>query len=362
MISVEQLIMSYAIRYPVLSELVSTQFNNSEYASSEDIAIFIDLTKICRSIESHTTTLGRSDDVYSICAGVLNLCAHYKSFFLRGYNVTTKIFLMYSTKEFTLNRKFIQEYRYYGLDDESMDMTGRHIIENNLDMLYNICNFIPNIYLVRTDGEICITMKDIIYENGMKNIPAILISKDAYNWQSVYAVNDNAISVFVPVKYRGDDHSYIVNAENLYERYCKERQVKYKDMGINPRLYALLLALTKVPERNVKAMMSVSDGIRHISKCINMYVIPNAYISPATDAITFNIFDSIMQDTKFDGFELHNRLFAIDVYNQYKSLKLSGVNGIPPTQLLDLVDPVGIERIDRKFFKRSMVDFGTLMA
>ena len=46
---IEQSVMSYAIRYQRLSELVGQSFQNSEYASSTTLNLYIDLTRIIRN-------------------------------------------------------------------------------------------------------------------------------------------------------------------------------------------------------------------------------------------------------------------------------------------------------------------------
>lgn len=356
--TIEQSVMSYAIKYNRLSELVAEQFNNNKYGSSDKINIFIDITKMCRSISSSISE-GFSEDLYSIAASLLNLCAHYKSFFLRGYNVSSNIFLIHSNKKFNYNKKFIQEYSYYGLDIED-----NNIVSGNLELLSIICDYIPNVYFIETDEEICVTIKDILLENGLAGIPTVLLTKDPYNFQAVYAIDEDAVSVFVPVKYKGSDTSYLVNAINIYERYYHTRQCKYDHHvsdGISPCLYGLLLSLTKVPERNIKALMGTNKALTFIRNRIEKFIIPNCYISPVPDAMTFDIFEGIMEGSVISGFEVRNRLFAIDVYNEYKTLKTSGLNRIPNIPLLNLIDPVGIERISNKYFHGDMVDFGTLM-
>ena len=214
-------------------------------------------------------------------------------------------------------------------------------------------------YFISTDHEIGIIIKDILKDGTITQYPSILITKDPYNWQSLYTAY-NGLFVFSPIKYRGEDNSYVVNLGNIYERYCYTRQSSYKDdYGINPSLYGLLLSLTRVPERNIKSLMSISSAMKLIKRGIDSYIIPNQYISPTTDATTYKLFSDLMEGTNFAGYEVNNRLYAIDLYSQYYSLSFA--SGGFNIQLYDMTDPKGIEMMDNKYFKKSKVDFGTLM-
>ena len=351
--TIEQTIMSYAIRYTKLSELVNSQFSSGPWSACDKINIFIDITKLCRSISIDVSN-GFSEDPYCICAGILNLCAHYKSFFRRGYNVDTNIYILHSTRGYMLNKKYIKEYCYYGSDNKDQS-----IVDSNISLLSTICPFIPNVYFISTDHEIGIIIKDILKDGAITQYPSILITKDPYNWQSLYTAY-NGLFVFSPIKYRGSDNSYVVNLNNIYERYCYVRQCSYKDdYGINPSLYGLLLSLTRVPERNIKSLMSISSAMKLIKRGIDSYIIPNQYISPTTDAMTYKLFSDLMEGTNFAGYEVNNRLYAIDLYSQYYSLSFA--SGGFNIQLYDMTDPKGIEMMDNKYFKKSKVDFGTLM-
>ena len=358
--TVEQIIMSYAIRYTKLSELISKEFSNSEYANSDKVNIFIDINKICRSI-SQDNALAYTEDSFAICAGFLNLCAHYKSFFRSGYNVSTKIFLVYSDKTYFFNNRQIKDYMYYG-----SKVPDIKVVQDNLDLLSIITKYIPNVYFISTPYEICPIMKlvltnDIVYESHSLNmkVPNIFITKDPYNWQTV---NFNDFTVLCPVKYKGEDRSYSINRNNIYSSYlhirnCDESKLQY---NLDSGLYGLLLALTRVPERNIHSLVSIPKGLKVICNAIQKQYIPNGYFTPIPDALNMTLFDDIAKDFNINGYELRARLFAIDVISQYKFVVFNPTKSYSE-DLVDMYDPKGIEEIDNKYFQKSKVDFGSLM-
>lgn len=358
--TVEQTIMSYAIKYAKLSELISDEFSNSEYSNSDKINIFIDITKICRSI-SQDNALGYTEDSFAICAGFLNLCAHYKSFFRTGYNVSTKIFLVYSDKTFYFNNKQIQDYMYYG-----SKVPDIKVVQDNLDLLSIITKYIPNVYFVRTPYEICSVMQmvltnDIVILSHSPNmkVPNIFITKDPYNWQMI---NLKDFTILCPVKYKGEDRSYSINKNNIYRSYfhirnCGEPKLQY---DLNSGLYGLLLALTRVPERNIHSLTSIPKGIKIICNAINKLYIPNGYFTPIPDGFNMTLFDDIAKGSSISGYELRARLVAIDIVSQYKYFVFNPTKSYSD-DLVDMYDPEGIEEIDNKYFQKSKVDFGTLM-
>lgn len=355
--TIEQIVMSYAIRYTKLSEMIAIQFNNSQYAGSDKINIFIDVTKIIRSVNIEIMNGYKDDDnYYSLCASLLNLCAHYKNFFNSGYNVSTNIFLLYTSENFIYNTKHVKEYKYYGKFITHRDMTCF-----NLDILADVCKFLPNIYFISTGTECIIPMYDILV-NKNDSTPSIFITKDPYNWQSIML---NGVSIFVPVKYKGNDNSYIVDGNNIYEALCHVRNCKYNNYGLSPLLYPVLLAMTKVPERGLHQLKSINFSMKWLRSCIDKFIIPNSYIAPITGGIDMNN-DTIMgmiDGSGINGFELRERLLAIDMQEQYNTYRyLRNVStDMDYTGLVDMVDPAGIEYIDRKYFQKSKVDFGTLM-
>ena len=355
--TIEQMVMSYAIKYNKLSELVRTQFNDSKYASSDKINIFIDVTKIARSVSKEMTDMHQADQ-FLLCASILNLCAHYKSFFNSGYGVSTNIFLMHSSSVFVYNKKHVKEYSYYG-------KPIRHVLVSlNLDMLSDICKFIPNVYYIETNMEASIAVCDISSLQEYRSIPSIFITKDAYNWQCP-VITANQISIFVPVKYRGNDNSYIVNFDNIYERFCHYHNCKYNDLRLNPQLYSVLLAMTKVPERGLHQLMSITSAMKQIRSKIDQLLIPNSYIAPIPNKITdSDSLSGLFDGTNINEFEVRERLIAIDVYSQINAFRfmINVSSDMTYVGLVDMVDPAGIEAIDNKFFQVSKVDFGTLMA
>lgn len=351
---IEQVVMSYAIRYQNLSKMVYTEYANSDFGKSEEINVFIDLTKILKTL----STIGNKDVNFikgtgvTLSAAILNLCAHYKSFFSKGYNTNAHIHLIYSTKEFLINKSLYKDYSY---GDVNL-ISNEKYIDDALYLLDLVCPYLYDVQLNKTSHEPALLMHDILTYHNKEQVPSIVISKDIVNWQLIN--HRPGVSVFCPSKHNGEDTSYLVNASNLSSAYYSKRKVKSTLSQVPPNLYSLLLALSRVPERNMKSMLSIPFAIKFIYKGLELGAISKLGIilDPANSEAICNIINK--EGFKVDPFVLHLRYNAIDLKSlcYSHSLVLDGrYNGYP-----DLFDPESLEKISNTYYRSNPVDFPTL--
>lgn len=350
--TVDQIVMSHAIKYNTLSQLVNMRYANSKYSSCSEINIFIDITKICNNTtKEFSTTDHYGEDPLGLSAAILNLCAHYRYFFKKGLLTDTNIYLLYSTKLFPYNKIHCQDYSY------GYNSVDNEYVLKNLDMLDIICPYIENVQFIRTEHEISLMINNILdFEN--KDIPNILITKDIVNWQIVnrnYAGND--ICVFNPKKYNGEDLSYDVTAENLIVRLIEKRNIKPQPyyQNLHGFLYPLILAMSRLPERNLKGLISIPDVIKKLTNAITNWYILNGYNDPLVldtqciEKITGN-------DVTSFGISL--RYKAIDMVSQYECFKNISINKYQG--MVNLINPKGLQEIDNLCYK-GKVDFLSLL-
>lgn len=345
--TIEQCVMSYAIRYQRLSELVGQSFQNSEYASSTTLNLYIDLTRIIRNCNEIV-----ANDPLALSANILNLCAHYKSFFRRGYGVECKIFLLYTSGEFFFNKQY---YHGYGFPGNQIILSNT--TKTNLDLLTMIVRYLPDIDFITTDQEVGLVMMDIMqYEAAHGNpSPNVIISKDIFLYQ---IVNSKGTFIFRPKKVETGDVSYAINKSNVIDIYQIDRKIKFVENSINPEMLSFIMAITKVPERQIPTIISIGTAIKLIEKCIKDNTILNGYINDC-NYCTLEI--SKRTKSNIVPFEVSIRYKAVDLVNLYMSYDYNLRGNARYNGIINLVDPMSLNMINEQYYQKTPVDFITLM-
>ena len=347
--TIEQSVMGYAIRYNVLKNLVSECFKNTIYANSNKVNIFIDITKMIKSINSNDLT-SICNDKLALSANLLNLCAHYKSFFNRGYGVDASVYLIRTNGVMNLNKLNIPKYSPLD-NNEKMVFSGD--ISKNLDLISIMVPYLHNIDYIVTNEEISNVLFDIDENYGDKNTPNILITKDIYT--STIASTGNFF-VFRPRKNNGDDTSYSITSKNIFDAYQRNRKVKPVDCsGINPAFIGFIMSYTRVQERNVNNVYNFSTIINALKKALADGVILNQYVfDPMFTAETLNKYLA----RKADPYTVSLYYKALDMYQVYNAYKYSRTKY---KGMVNLSDINKINEISEKYYNITKVDFPTLL-
>lgn len=343
--TVEQIIMSYAIRYNRLSDMVNDTFKNSVYSDCNEINIFIDITKMIRSLTDPNIIY---TDKVSISANILNLCAHYRSFFRRGYGVESNIFLLYSKGEFNINRMYYPDYKF------TDDFFSSDIIYTNLNMLKLVCPYLYNIEYIETTEEISSPLIEISKVID-KNIPNVLITKDIYN---TTIAGSGGVIIFRPKKLNGEDLSYVITDKTILHQYQMDRKVKLVRCcnSLNPTLINFILALTKVPERNIKSRMNISTAINCLAKAVDDGAMLNKYVSDPL--YTAGVLKKYTK-SNIDCYEIEQRYKSLDMYQLWLGYRMNPSNHYKGMINLSNVDE--INKISNEYYQKTPVDFPSLL-
>ena len=292
------MVMSYAIKYDRLRGMIQELYGNNKYSSANELHLFINLTDIFKSISSNP---GCQKNASSLSAAVLNLCAHYRSFFRNGYSTEIKIFLIRSLEEYPLNRKFHPDYGKQNVSQISYDNS----INEACGLLEVVCPYLHNIQIINTPHDFSIMVLDIAKYFNI-DIPHIVLTKDITAFQLVYP--DWRFTVLRPLKSKGEDLSYYVNANNLISTYYAIRKIDSNPRIIEPQYYTLLLAMTKLPERNMRSLISIRDAVKIIDKIIDKY--PYYHTNP--QFMMIDIFAAIPEFVIQESFGRHaSKLYEI---------------------------------------------------
>lgn len=350
-ISSEQVIGSYAVKYKTLTQLI-----NFEYAGSNanDINIFIDLTGILKSITSQPISC---NSAYSITASIINLCAHYRNFFNEYYHVHTRFFIILSVLDSAtcINAKYVPTYsRYYIGSNQKINS----LVNEALSILEILVPYIEDIAFYRTEYEFGVFVYDVLqYESNIPNhiIPGLILTKDPYSYQ---LVSDDAFMVKIlrPRKENGEDLSYIVNYMTAIDAICQARKTNIIENNLNSSLISLILSLSRVPERNIQSVHQMPAVIKALNKAVEQKVIMN----DRTTDIDYicNVLKSNGWLNVSDPQKIRDRFNAIDIESQYNAFKY--LNAPRYNGMVNLYDPNAVKEISAKYFKDYPLDLNVL--
>ena len=247
------------VKKSVLADLVYNTYSDSSISEATELNIFIDLNSVMHPLYSEHNRI-IFENITDLSSGLINMCAHYRSFF-RELQVNTRFYLIQSLNTCDINCKFVPEYN--GVFKGKAEVTNtKPLIDNNLALLKILCPYLPQIYYVESiqNFEFSVIVADIIERLNDRN-PNLIISRDLYPLQltALYPYT----SYLFPIKKKTEDISWMlpINEKQNY-RYEFWHKValmkKYKLdylLDISPINYALFLALTYCPERNLKGLV-----------------------------------------------------------------------------------------------------------
>ena len=344
----EQMVMSYAVKYNRLSGIIQELYGNSKYSKANQLHLFINLTDIFKSISSNA---GCQKNASSISAAILNLCAHYRSFFRNGYSTEIKIFLIRSLEVYPHNMKFHPEYG----KKNNLQMELDNSINEACGLLEVICPYLYDIQIITTPHEFSVMALDIATYYNL-DIPHLVLTKDITAFQLVFP--DLKFTILRPLKSKGEDLSYYVNANNLISTYYNIRKIDSKPRIIEPSYYSILLSMTKLPERNLRSLISIRDAVKILDALISKV----GHFNISTDPFTI-IPDDILRDAFGKNaskiYEISCRYKAIDLYKLYHAYSFNEM--VKYNGMINLTDPNGINEISNKYYKKYPVDFLTLI-
>jgi hypothetical protein len=342
-IEIEQLINMNYIKYDRLVSMVSEAFVGS---TADTVDIFIDMYSLIKPLYSNNNY--SINDYSAVTSCLVNMCAHYRAFFKR-YRVSTRFFIIFSKNCSEINKKFCYGYNAKNENMMNSNKLVTDMIEQNVELLDILCPYLPDIFFIQSSFETAVVMTELIIKHGNINTPSIIITKDSYNYQLVNT-NVSEIVIFRPKKYNGQDISYIVNQQNLYQIYIMENCNQNEDVTcyfLSPELLSVLMSINKVSSRNIKSIYNIKKSILILQKSIKDNLILNGYNSDIR--YLWECLYQYLPELNYSTFE--TRFKAIDIKFQYtiymNSIECSYIN------LLNLYDPEAVKGINNKYFRTT---------
>lgn len=354
-VKVDQILYSNFVKYDRLEEIVYNTFSNTSIASATQLNLFIDLYSVLHTIYSeHYRT--QISDYTSLTSILINMCGHYRAFF-RKLGVETNIFLIGSLNTSEINRKFVAEYNTVFLAKTEIKIF-KDFIQNNFDLLEILCPYLPNIFFVRSQKnfESSVIISHII-DLLKSNNPNLIISKDMYSMQ-LCAIHPYT-SFLRPKKAMGgaDESTMICISEKqsfraeFWNMFSSMRQNLKREQlyTISPLNLPLLLALHKMPERNIhQTTLPISKAI----KCLEMITYNDIKITPDI-LLNSGCLDPTVPFARIDA--LYKVYDVLYMKNFYKSDPESKV-----LKFQNLKDDAALNHLNSKFFQNTPINFSAL--
>jgi hypothetical protein len=350
--------MSYT-RKEKLRELVYNTYGNSSIATANKLNIFVDLYSVLHGLYSENNRIV-IDNVTDISSSIINLCAHYRSFFRDpSLGVDTRIFLINSTNTCSINRKFVGEYNSTFFRKTQVTDSYK-LIRNNMKLLNILCPYLPAIYYIESEQQYE-TSVIIAYLIEMLNDsnPNLIISHDMYplqlctqyKWTSYLypkKIKDakgelTDISWMIPVNDK-DNFRY-----EFWNNFAKHRKLSEKTVEklytISPINYHLLISMHLFPERNLRSILDISNIIKfisHIAGDQDIKIQPMQFITDNELAY------------KYPVAAIESRYKAMDV--QYMLPFYKSSPEAKNIRLLDLNDIATVNTIVSKYYANNPID------
>lgn len=372
--NINSMIYSNYIKYERLLKLIIDEFRGTQDENCVDINLFIDLYSIIKNAYHRGDFEIHNDDTNALASGVINMAAHYRSFFNSRLGVNTKIFIVSSFNNYKYLTAMNPKYK------SRVELEGIKIdyFLKNISILSTLSPYLPNIYFKHYDyATSAAAIRDIMGFNvthGNKN-PNIIVTKDILNYQLVNFKPARTLILrpkkTVDENYNAMDVSYLINKNNLmtvmiWEK-CRKgkhdpttmKERYQKISAINPELFSVVLSIIGCNEYNYKYVLQIPSTINILYKIfIEDQLLLNQYNYNPLEVFRL-VSNNAKTKNNINIVELESRFRTMDtiyLYDQMQAINMELMTKIPE----DLYAPELVKKINEKFFKENPLDLNVL--
>lgn len=347
MATIEELLYSNYIKFDRLQRLCSLFRPNSF------MDVYVDMYSMIKGLYNRNDIQIKNPTI--ITSSVINLCAHYR-YYLTSLGIDTTFYIVNSQNISELNKKFYPEYNSKIEYAYSMDKRIDELIFSNVELLKTLCPYLPDVHFVQSvEGyETGAIMNHIMDKVNMNNERYnVIITRDIYNYQ---LCQRNNTFILRPKKTRDGDMSYIINRENVMKIFLWERKSSVIDTILDPGLLSSVMALSNLPERNIKSLLNTNTAINVLENAINSYRLNNGY-NFHTNSI-WTALANIPQIFNVGETILDYRIKCIDI--PFQSSVYSNTIESSMLRFENLYDPKNVMMINEKYFTENPLDLECL--
>lgn len=348
-VSIEQMIAGSFIKYNKLNELIPQSYAGS---NCEEVNFFIDLNSVLKQLYSIDSWTYKYQNRYGITATVLNMCAHYRDFF-RAIGVYCNIYIIYGLNCPSVNDQFVKGYNSKFIEAYIKKQDTTSMIEDNLNVLNLICQYLPYIYFFNIDRCEVSSMIDYIINTTHakeKNIENIILSKDVLALQLVPLYDARILR---PSKTKDGDESFIVDNFNLWNHFIADyRKGKVPINKISNTFFQNILPMTRVPERGMFSILNIQRAFHVIDSAINLgFLEPNKFYNQSSINTVLQ-----MLEISCNPIELEMRFKAINSHYQAMYVLPIEKPEFKRLRLVNLEDVLSLKEIISRYFSDIPID------
>ena len=320
------ILLSYYIRYETLSKIVYSDFTVEKRKFFNTVYVFIDVSEMIQNVLEVDKELYNNGSM--LTAAIINIAAHYRGYFRTRYNCHTKIWLIcYEVPQYKDGTK-AAEY-----------------VNQQLEMIKILCAYINDVYYIRTNELFYVAAYSMIV-NTRISAPIYVITKNKLAYQLV-CFNNNT-SILRPKKYMGEDRSYRVQYNNVYDE-CFNTidsvQTKKRLRSLSPMLLSLVLCISSAT-KYAKAVVYTSTAVKTIQSAIAENKILDGYNSDLQRV--YSALSSILAD-KMSAGEFIEKFQSFDLIYLY-SMYINKPSSLDETWNINYHDPLTVKNINDKYF------------
>lgn len=351
----DSLLLEFFIKYDRLKEIISKSYTGS---TSTKINLFIDLNSVLRKAYTADKWVYQCTSKYGldIAGNAINMCAHYREFF-RRLGVECRIFVVNGDNIPSENEEFVIDYNGKYAREISKKTDTRNQIRKNLSVLEPFIMYLPDIYYYDFGtNEVSAAIYMLITKLKLEQEDCLVLTKDILALQLV----SDKCRILRPFKTKTGDESFIVDKSNFWPMLMLQyRKLKCPKPAllIGTSYISNILAMSRVPERNMKSVMAVKSAYEIILQGILAHYIP--YDQPTNQGTINSVLISFGRNYNWDN--LINRWKAVDI--RFQSNFIIPSNNIKykyGIEMVNLSDPQAVREMAGKYFNDIPLDLDRL--
>ena len=362
------------MKYEEMANITANMFKNS---NENEVNVYLDLGSMTDGL--YGNIVERSNDPTELTAVVINLAAHIRAYFRSVHSVYATVFLVYSSNNWSILKNVCKEYNSNNNKDSKKYMNK--YIKDSMSIAEQICYYIPNVYFINSNAECGAVIYSTILKERLNgnNHPNIIFTKE-YNLLQIPTIDNNSVIYYKQAMYRSKV-CFGINKDNAMEQYIKltkrynpvfadpdamvyvqllgddiskakfiSKSKRMEHLGrilkvFDSRLLSYFIALTNLPSRGLKYVLSWSTAMEVL------YKLQNDYIDDA-EWIYNNICYEAKIFNKIGYEEFINRYRCIDI--RYQSMLYDQEHH--KEYRIDLINSNELKYLNDHYFIKNYID------
>lgn len=333
------LLYSVFVKRETFSKLMQQAYaNDTKHGNDNEINVIIDIPSII-AIYADRGDFDVSDNRDTLVTSVLNTAAWYKRL-LSGnpWNVKVNIFLVYS-KNTPMYAGLCIETKQYKSIWSRRKAARKKWEEQNIAILKVICQYIPGVKFIYTDGfvkDAIMSITQLNREQG-NNFSNIILTKDPLVYPIFSMIPTKTVIIrprkdFIKGGTESEDVSFIINKDNLISAFLFNRKQRIDDSSyltmlakcndLHSSFYPAVISLAGDSVYGIRApYLNIVDTISDLNRLVSSGLYPNVF-NPANAS---SLESALVQLKSRPFIGLSDMIKMTDPFLSYESFKRAGL-------------------------------------